>query len=202
MSSKRQFEQETIENFSKKVKWDRANMLKGTIRQSPLLRDHIKMTGPLAHPTSLKYFWQIAELIQRYRNDGILVPLLKLDSFRIVTIDGKDKLAISTRIAIKSTKKFHERDIFSDLKGYIPPEYFRDKLLSIEMVNLWCLGIIGHELFTGSFPFDFGSKYVFTLDRLRPINPEISEIIIDLLNQDPLKRPSLDELCARLKSLL
>lgn len=76
---------------------------------------------------------------------------------------------------------------------YMAPELFRD-IAANELTDLYAVGMIAYELFSGTYPFDLGDLYALRREiaEKKPdfggIDPRVAPVIERLLEKDPSRR--------------
>lgn len=101
-----------------------------------------------------------------------------------------------------------EDDITSTMEGtymFLPPEScsFDSTFYSMKKADIWALGITIYILSFNRFPFETGQTEIDLMENIcnfelrfdgRNISQELKEMLLMLLEKDPLKRASLADL--------
>lgn len=78
-----------------------------------------------------------------------------------------------------------------------PPEIFQDKDFSLQKADIWALGLLLYELLSRESSYDVcvaaRNGTLVLPDILEELYPGSSEVILGLLNMDPLKRWTVDQ---------
>ena len=90
-------------------------------------------------------------------------------------------------------KKGDMLDTYIGTKNYMAPEIREFKSYD-EKVDIWNLGIICYELLFGKYPYISYKKYKIEYDSLKSLSKEIKSFIESILQEDPIKRISANEL--------
>ena len=157
------------------------------------VRKRKKMDEPLAKVL----FKQIIEGIGYIHSKSILHRDIKLDN---ILLDGKGKVKIADFGVSKSVKKGEVMYEQSGTPAYIAPEIIRDKGYKGFKADLWSAGVVLYALLTGTVPFKannmkdlhqqiLNARYNMKED----ISPDAQNLIRGLLNIDPKKRLSVNQ---------
>ncbi len=79
--------------------------------------------------------------------------------------------------------------------GYMSPEQMEGRRGLTLKSDLFSLGIVAYEALTGKHPFDGNQNLVGKIkpqkvNNLRPVNPELAAVIMEMLESHPADRPS------------
>jgi serine/threonine protein kinase len=163
------------------------------------LRDRIEQHGPLSWQQTAAYAAQIASALQYAHNHGIIHRDLKPSN---LFFDEDGKLLLGDFGIARDT---HEADITDTgitvgTYAYMSPEQIRGDKSITGKADLYSLGCVMVEMLTGSPPFpgtNFAEIWSQHLNETPPsmkargvdCPPWLDDLILQLLNKDPEKRP-------------
>jgi serine/threonine protein kinase len=163
------------------------------------LRDRIKQHGPLSWLQTAAYAAQIASALQYAHNHGIIHRDLKPSN---LFFDNDGKLLLGD---FGIARDIHDSDITDTgitvgTYSYMSPEQIRGDKSLTGKADLYSLGCVMVEMLTGSPPFpgnNFAEIWTKHLNQTPPsmreqgvdCPPWLDELILQLLNKEPEKRP-------------
>jgi serine/threonine protein kinase len=175
-----------------------------------LVRDGIISTGlepfQIVDPEQkVAVLLKIIEILRCYHQQGLLSGGLSLGQLKL---DQEGSFYLQDPITIN----FLSKSLSEEYKVDSPPEVVRGKSWD-QRSEVFSWGVLAYRLLTGQDPFLAPTsaerlEKILKIGALSPrdVNPELSDglsrLIIDSLNSEPLKRPSLDELYKKLAHLL
>jgi serine/threonine-protein kinase Chk2 len=144
----------------------------------------------LQEPLSKFYFYQLCHAIQYLHLNDVTHRDLKPDNILLMGDDEETLLKVSDFGLSKDVAQ-------SDL--YVAPEILESKLnhnTYSKKVDIWSLGVVLFIMLSGTLPFsnDYGSPADFRSGVWQKVSDAARKLIVDLLQVDPDKRPSIDEL--------
>jgi hypothetical protein len=100
-----------------------------------------------------------------------------------IMIDGRGQVLITDFGLASLAEEIREADIRSGTPAYMAPEQLAGQAVSVKS-DIYALGLVMHEMFTGKRPPGENSSAV------RDVDPSVERIILKCLDTDPAKRPS------------
>ncbi|KAA6381113.1 MAG: putative NEK protein kinase [Streblomastix strix] len=147
---------------------------------------------------SFKYMYQILMGLNILHSQGFIHRYIKPENI-LIDKDG------NTKLDFKITQSTIIEDIVDcvETKCYIPPEVLNQEMNNKKYENdIWSLGVIIAELITGDHIYE-GKTFKETIANISTgkykqlpdyIEGELKMILVSMLNFDPNKRPSVNEL--------
>ncbi|OHD57591.1 MAG: hypothetical protein A2Y33_06015 [Spirochaetes bacterium GWF1_51_8] len=163
------------------------------------LQDTIRQSMKSSIEKNLTIFMSITEALEYIHNKGIVHKDLKPGNI-IVDKRGRVKLIDFGMAQMKDLSRISDRDLIIGTISYMSPEQSGILKRGVdERSDLYSLGILGYQLFTGELPFN--STEISALihqhiakipDNPSTINPKIplslEKIILKLIEKEPEKR--------------
>ena len=166
-----------------------------------------RMAGsPLSADFKLAIFFQIAHALAVVHRMGIVHRDVKPENI-LINDERQVKLADFGLAQVSDAARLTEKSSILGTPGYMAPEQIRSEELT-PAVDVFALGIVGYELFTGVNPFlgpDIGSTINNILtksenelwDRTSSMAPELVKSLRACLQRNPQKRHATAELVCR-----
>ena len=180
-------------------------------------------TGRMTAPRVARIVSQLCEVLQAAHDEGIIHRDLKPANLMIVEPDSPRErvkvmdFGLAKLIEDTSARKVTDTnvDFAVGTPGYIAPEQVRGELMD-HRGDLYSVGVMMYQLFTGRLPFEGASSMDVLLAHATETPPRFSELglagwvpaaaeqlVFDILAKDPDDRPqSARELAARLDRIV
>jgi serine/threonine-protein kinase len=161
------------------------------------LKEHLKQTGPLSLMEAFNIASQICEGLQAAHSQGIVHRDLKSQNI-ILNSTNQIKIIDFGLASIRQMQGMTATGMIMGTPEYMAPEQVAGKKVD-ERADIYSLGIILYELFTGRVPFTGDSAISVGFQQMkddpvppRQVNPqipvEIEKVILKALQKDPLNR--------------
>ncbi|HBE77099.1 MAG TPA: hypothetical protein DDW65_04860 [Firmicutes bacterium] len=148
---------------------------------------------------------QVLKVVQTYHQQGLILNGCSLGQLKQ---DGCGEIHLQDPLVIDSLRKSLNEDYRVDA----PPEVIRGNSWDARS-DIFSWGKLAYQLLTGEDPFRAATpeQRLDKILRLGVIPPkdikpqlgkELSQVVSDCLNSDPLKRPSLDDLLLKLAGMV
>jgi hypothetical protein len=161
------------------------------------LKDHIKRHGPLSTMQAFNIASQISDGLEAAHREGVIHRDLKSQN---IILDNTNKIKIID-FGLARTAHMEGMTATGLIMGtpeYMAPEQVSGKRID-ERADIYSLGIILYELFTGRVPFTGDSAIAVGFMQLKEdpplptsvnpgIKPEIERVIMKALEKDPIQR--------------
>jgi serine/threonine-protein kinase Chk2 len=161
----------------------------------------------LQEPLSKFYFYQLCHAIQYLHLNEVTHRDLKPDNILLMGDDEETLLKVSDFGLSKDVAQSDLRTICGT-PLYVAPEILESKFnhnTYSKKVDIWSLGVVLFTMLSGTLPFsnDYGSpateqircgRFAFRSGVWRKVSDTARKLVVDLLQVDPDKRPSIDEL--------
>ena len=162
--------------------------------QNQTLKSLLERRKTLTELEVIYYITQLKGALKYLHNRKIIHRDLKLEN---LFIDKKMELKLGDfGLAIKLENNSDKIRTFCGTIYYCAPEILKKEAYSYE-ADIWALGIIIYKLIVGKFPFETKEE-IKNKSVSFPQPDEISEsakdLIIQILEKDPNKRPSLEQI--------
>ncbi len=166
--------------------------------------------GPPPVDTALSYLCQIAGAVGAAHRAGLahgaLQPshLFVTDDGRVVVFDFGACHAAAAYSMVDRGKSMRSGLVMPFEPAYLSPEICKDGFRPSQPSDIYSLGVVFYELLCGVPPFRRESLLDTLYAHLRETPPRLPEhlpaadLVHALLDKDPAKRPSCDELCVEL----
>jgi serine/threonine protein kinase len=151
------------------------------------------------------YFTMILIGLHYFHSKQIIHRDLNPENILIDKLSGGDDILVIGDFGV-SKSDLLEIKIINTLSGLTTPAYMAPEMIlqkeSTIKVDMWALGVILYQLFSGKLPFEAAS-YFETMKLIiesepaflpSTVSPFIKEIITKLLNKNPESRPDAKEL--------
>ncbi len=153
----------------------------------------LKRIGRLPPAKALDVARQLCAALAAAHDAGILHRDLKPTN---VMIDGRGKVRITDFGLAGIAEQFHAGEVRAGTPAYMAPEQLAGTEVSVRS-DLFALGLVLYELFTGQHPFPFrtdadrNSRSTPTRPArvVQDIDPQVERVILRCLERDPLRRP-------------
>jgi serine/threonine-protein kinase len=161
------------------------------------LKDHIKRNGPLSPMQALNLASQVAEGLEAAHREGVIHRDLKSQN---IILDNTNRIKIID-FGLARTAHMEGMTATGLIMGtpeYMAPEQVSGKKID-ERADIYSLGIILYEMFTGRVPFTGDSAIAVGFMQLKEepvpptkvnsaISPQIEKVICKALEKDPIHR--------------
>ena len=176
------------------------------------LKDHIKKMGPLSQMHALNIALQICDGLEAAHRQGIVHRDLKSQNI-IISSSGQIKIIDFGLARSESFGGLTATGLIMGTPEYMAPEQVSGKSVD-ERADIYSLGIILYEMFTGRVPFTGDSPIAIGFKQLKedPLKPrelngqipvEMESVILRALEKNPLSRfPSVSELRSYLEKIV
>jgi serine/threonine-protein kinase len=166
--------------------------------QGENLKDYIKRTGNLSTMQAYQIASQICDGLEAAHKQGVIHRDLKSQNI-IINSRNEIKLIDFGLAHTAHLKGMTATGLIMGTPEYMAPEQVSGNKVD-ERADIYSLGIILYELFTGKVPFTGDSAIAIGFKQIkdpppepRTINPqlpqEIEDVILKALEKDPIKRP-------------
>jgi serine/threonine-protein kinase len=174
------------------------------------LRKH--MRSPLAFAQGLDYLIQACVGLQAAHDVGIIHRDFKPENC-FITTSGLVKLMDFGIAKAQSAPGLTTTGFIAGTPAYISPEQIKDFSNVNFSTDLYALGVVAYEMFTGKVPFSHRQPMTVLMMQMfetpmppRVHNPDIpqdlEQVVLGLLNKDPARRfPSCRKLAERLEEI-
>jgi serine/threonine-protein kinase len=174
------------------------------------LKEQIKQNGALSPMQAYSIASQICDGLQAAHAQGVIHRDLKSQNV-ILNPAGQIKIIDFGLAAIAETQGLTATGLIMGSPEYMAPEQVAGKRVD-ERADIYALGVVLYEIFTGRVPFTGESAISIGFQQLKDdppvphtfnpqISPEIEKIILKALQKDPLNRyRSVTELKEALES--
>ena len=141
-------------------------------------------------------FVQLCRVIRFLHQRNIIHRDIKLEN---ILLEGKTTPKICDFGWSRVLRDNEQRQTFCGTFEYMAPEIFENEEYG-KQVDIWSLGVILYELFHHKSPFAAQNTFKIykkilnleiSLNRNVPL--QVSQLILTLLQNDPKKRPTIDE---------
>jgi len=155
-------------------------------------------SNKLPEPEAKRLFSQIVNAIQYCHSKNVVHRDIKLEN---ILLDGNKNVKVidfGFSVVVNTVCKL---SMFCGTALYIAPEIISRKSYWGPPVDVWSLGVILYVMLSGKFPFKGNSESelyksisrgVYTVPK--GISESASKLLANLLNTNPFKRPTCDEL--------
>lgn len=154
-------------------------------------------TGSIPYSLGLKWLWQMASGLQAIHEQGIVHRDLKPENI-LLTSDDQVKITDFGIAKTNQGPRLTEHGGVVGTLNYVSPEYILHGTVDFRS-DIYALGLLAFEMFTGQQPFSGGSVFDMMTTRIkldppnpRDLNPqihqELADIILKCLQRDPSKR--------------
>jgi 5'-AMP-activated protein kinase catalytic alpha subunit len=163
------------------------------------LLQEIQAAGRLSEDVARKYFQQLIMGVRYCHQLGIAHRDLKPEN---LLLDGQGNLKISD-FGLSNVQKGGMMQTLCGTPSYVAPEVLREQGYNGCIADIWSCGIILYVMLAGYLPFDdpnLNSLFnkieqgAFEMDRC--FSDPASDLIRKILQNDPLKRYTLDQIIA------
>ena len=167
------------------------------------LFDYIVKKQRLSVDESSIFFYQIINGVEYIHSQGYAHRDLKPENILILKKNNKNILKI---IDFGLSHEYNENDgDFLKTKcgspSYAAPELIKGKLYNGFKIDIWCCGIILYAMLCGYLPFEGDTNKILfkNIIECKPeipnfLNKDAKKLILDILNPNPEKRISIEEI--------
>ncbi len=164
------------------------------------LRDRLTLDGPLSTPDAIRLLSDLAGALAHAHSHGIIHRDVKPEN---VLLSGDHPILADFGIAsaVRRATQAHRLTVTGEnpgTPGYMAPETMIEERESDPRIDVFALGVVAYELFTGKMPFDGATPHAMAASYFRAtptfagfkkdVPPEVIAAITRALSTDPTQR--------------
>jgi serine/threonine-protein kinase len=157
----------------------------------------LKRLGRVPEEKGVEIAWQLCAALAAVHDQGLLHRDLKPAN---VLLDGQGKVRLTDFGLAGFADQLHDSEVRSGTPAYMAPEQQAGREVTVQS-DLYALGLILYELFTGKHPFPARSRVEQARlhaeatpskpsSHVRGLDPAVEKVILRCLEKDPRERPA------------
>lgn len=175
------------------------------------LRDRQEST-PISYETAMDILTAVADALSAAHRAGVVHRDLKPENIQLVSRDGNPDYPVVLDFGVAkfldAAEKLTMTGALLGTPAYMSPEQFRGESNLGPPSDIYALGVLGYELFSGHLPFPgrtFAELAVAHTTQKAPLLPGVPSPLTDVVDRclakEPTRRPRADLLAQSLRNI-